>query len=41
MTRFFPILVVLLASSAIAQEIALEQVASGLVNAVAITHAGD
>ncbi len=41
MTRFFPILVVLLASSAKSQEIALEQLASGLVNAVAITHAGD
>ena len=41
MTRFLPILLVLLATSAVAQEIVLEQVASGLVNPVAITHAGD
>jgi len=42
MTRFlYPLLSLLLLSPAFAQEIALEQVASGLLAPVAVTHAGD
>ena len=42
MTRFlYPLLSLLLVSPAFAQEIALEQVASGLLAPVAVTHAGD
>ena len=41
MTRFLAVLSLLFVTSAFAQEIALEQVASGLSLPVAITHAGD
>jgi len=41
MTRFLPLLSLLILAPALAQEIVLEQVATGLQSPVSITHAGD